>query len=74
MWTLAFWKQAADRAIKSAAQAVILAWGLGDQIANLFTLDWKSALGAAGGGALLSVLTSLISAPFGEKDSPQLIQ
>ena len=66
MWTLAFWKETADRGVKSAAQAVILGLGLGEGL-NAFAVDWQLALGFALGGAFLSVLTSVISAPFGAK-------
>jgi hypothetical protein len=70
MWSAAFWKAAAERAVKSAAQGVLLVW-LGDAgvaggaVASLVTLDWATAGYAAGGMALLSVLTSVISAPIG---------
>ena len=71
MWTLAFWKDTAERALKTAAQAVILGLGLA-QGANLFDMDWKAALGLAAGGALLSLLTSVVSAPFGNKGTASL--
>ena len=73
MWTLAYWKETTDRGIKSAAQAVILGLGLGEGL-NAFAVDWKLALGFALGGAFLSVLTSLISAPFGVKGAASLIE
>ena len=66
MWELAFWKETLDRGVKSAAQAVILGLGLGEGL-NAFAVDWQLALGFALGGAFLSVLTSVISAPFGAK-------
>jgi hypothetical protein len=62
--TRAFWLEAADRAVKSAAQAVILGLGLSEGL-DLFTIDWRLAAGIAGGGAFLSLLTSLISARAG---------
>lgn len=71
MWTLAFWKDTAERALKTAAQAVVLGLGLA-QGANLFEMDFMAALGLAAGGAVLSVLTSIISAPFGEKGTASL--
>lgn len=65
MFTVAFWKAAAERAIKSAAQAIIGAVVLSDTgPTNLFELDAKLAVGVAAGGAVLSVLTSIISAPI----------
>lgn len=74
MWTLDFWREAAERAIKSAAQAPLVAWGVGELAApDAFTLDWRLGLGVAAGGALVSVLTSLVSARVGDRRSPSLI-
>ena len=72
MWTLEFWRSVAERAIKTAAQAAVLATGAG--IANILTLDWAVFAGAAGGGALLSILTSLGSeaSPFGNPGTASL--
>lgn len=71
MWTISFWKDTAERAIKTAAQALILGAGLA-QGANLFEMDFMAALGLAAGGAVLSLLTSIVSAPFGEKGTASL--
>ena len=77
MFSAAFWKAAAERAVKSAAQGVLLVW-LGDagvaggQVASLVSLDWATAGYAAGGMALLSLLTSVISAPIGDNGGPSL--
>lgn len=68
-----FWADAADRALKSAAQAVILAWGIGDVAANALEFDWQLGLGFATGGAVISLLTSIASADIGEAGTPQAI-
>jgi hypothetical protein len=73
MFTLLFWKQAAERAIKSAAQAV-LGLLVGAQAFNAWDADWKKAAGVALGGAILSVLTSLASAGVGRSGSPSLVK
>ncbi len=73
MWTIIFWKETADRAIKTAAQAVLLGLGLGEGL-NLFEVDPGLALGFALGGLFLSVLTSLISAPFGVRGAASFIR
>jgi hypothetical protein len=70
--TKTFWKAAAERAVKTAAQALLLAIGAAQGF-DLFNLDWVNALGAAVGGALLSLLTSIGSAPFGTPGTPSLI-
>lgn len=73
MWTLKFWKETADRSIKSAAQAVILGFGIGEGL-NAFAVDYKLAAGFAIGAAILSLLSSLISAPFGVKGTASFIE
>jgi hypothetical protein len=72
MTSINFWKQALERAVKSAAQAVVGAVLL-DKPANVIHLDWKLGLGVAGGAAVLSILTSIISLPVGEPDSPSAV-
>jgi hypothetical protein len=72
MFTVTFWKQAAERAVKSAAQALLGLW-VGAQAFNAWDVDWKKATGVALGAAILSVLTSLASASVGKKDSPSLV-
>lgn len=59
LFSITFWRDAAERAGKTAAQSAILA--LGGGAANVLTLDWLTLAGAAGGGALLSLLTSVAS-------------
>ena len=73
MFTIQFWRETAERAIKTAAQSTILALGIGEGF-NVFSMDWKLALGFAGGGLLLSVLTSLASGPFTQGDTPNLAE
>jgi hypothetical protein len=62
MFTLLFWRAAFERAIKSAAQFVILAYFGGDVLFNVFEADWLNMAGVALGAILLSILTSLSSA------------
>lgn len=59
LFSITFWRDAAERAGKTAAQSAILA--LGGGAANVLTLDWLTLGGAAAGGALLSLLTSVAS-------------
>ena len=67
MFTVAFWRDAVERALKTAAQAVILGLSLGEGF-NAFEVDWQLALGFAIGGAVLSLLTSVASNPFRNTD------
>jgi len=71
MWTVGFWKQAAERAVKTAAQAGAAFFVVGST--GVADVDWATVGGVAGAAAVASVLTSLASAPFGPADSPSLV-
>ncbi|WP_237551971.1 holin [Streptomyces sp. cg28] len=63
MWTAAFWKATAERAVRTFAQslAAVLVAGA----TNLLNVDWVAALGTAGLATLLAVLTALGAAGVG---------
>lgn len=69
MRTAAFWRNAAERAVKSAAQSLLLLWA-GDSAFNIINADPRMAGGIAAGAAVLSVLTSLASTAVGDSSSP----
>ena len=71
MWTVGFWKQTAERAVKTAAQASAAFFVVGST--GVADVDWATVGGVAGAAAVASVLTSLASAPFGPADSPSLV-
>jgi len=54
--TIAFWKAALERALKSAAQGAVAA--IGADAAGVFDVPWPAVLAAAGLMAVLSLLTS----------------
>ena len=62
MWTLAFWRAVAERALKTAAQSAVLTVGADSLGANALTFDWVQMGGFALGGLVLSVLMSIASA------------
>lgn len=72
MFQRAFWKATVERAIKTAAQAALLAIGAAEGF-DVFDLDWSRLVGFAGGGALLSVLTSIATSAVGGTPSPSLV-
>jgi hypothetical protein len=72
MFTFEFWKAATERAVKTAAQSLILVWPVADGALNLWQIDPAEAVGIAVGGALLSLLTSLASGRVGDRGSPSL--
>ena len=62
MFTTVFWKDAAERAIKTVAQTLLALWLVGDVALNALSVDWTEALGVALGAAVISLLTSIVSA------------
>ena len=68
LWTKRFWQAVAERAVKTAAQSAVLVIGA-DQF-NVIHVDWLEVAGFAGGGAVLSVLTSVASARLSDGDGP----
>ena len=72
MFTKKFWIEATERALKTFAQ-FILVLGTANSF-NVFDVDWKTNLGLALGGALLSYATSIVSAGVGEKGTPSLVE
>lgn len=66
-----FWKYAVERAIKSAAQTGIIF--IGAEQLNVVAFDWATMGGFVLGGAVLSLLTSIASAPVGDDNSPSMV-
>ncbi len=68
-----FWKETFERAVKTAAQGAVAGMG-----AAGFNIIDVSALKAVALGALtgfvLSVITSIASAPFGPDDSASVVE
>ena len=72
MWTTEWWKQVAERALKTAAQAGLAFFIVGQTV---FTeIDWAVVAGGMGVAAIASVLTSIASTPFGPQGSPSLVK
>ena len=67
MFTKRFWKDASERAAKSAAQAALLSLGVGSATVgfDVITTDWLFVASFTAGGALLSYLTSVLSSGLG---------
>lgn len=75
MWTLVFWKQAGERAVKAGAASLLSLWVVADRALNVLTLDWTTGLGVGLGAAVVSVLLSVVSGalPVGDASSPSLV-
>lgn len=70
MWTVQFWKDAVERAIKTFAQTLAAVLGAG--AVDILSVQWTSALAVSAGAALVSVLTSLGSEKFGLEGTASL--
>ena len=62
LFTRAFWLDTAERAIKTAAQSALLVFGQDAVGFDVFAAGLWNAIGFAAGGAVLSILTSIVSA------------
>ena len=72
MLTAQFWAGATDRAVKSFAQSLIVLW-TADEGFNVLSISAGPTFGVAAGAAALSLLTSIVSAPVGDRGSTSLI-
>lgn len=71
IWTVAFWKGATERAVKTVAQSLVAVVGVTG--VGLLSIDWTGALSVAAAAGLASLLTSIGSADFvaGTQASPE---
>jgi hypothetical protein len=72
MLTKSFWKQALERAVKTAAQAALAL--LTGNVTGVLDVDWPAVGSVAALAALASVLTSVVSAGVGPADSPSVVE
>jgi hypothetical protein len=70
MFDSRFWIAAAERAIKTFAQAMIAL--IGTDLIGITELAWGQLLAASATATLLSILTSVASANFGPNLGPSL--
>jgi hypothetical protein len=71
LYTASFWKGAFERAVKTFAQ-VIATFFIAD--VSIADVQYDQAFGVAAAAAVLSLLTSLVSAPVGPEGSPSLVE
>jgi hypothetical protein len=71
MWTRTFWRDAAERCIATAAQSAIAL--LGADGFDLLEVDVAAVFGVAAGGALLSLLKSLVASKVNDPESASLV-
>lgn len=69
MYSSLFWKDAFERAVKTFLQGVLAVLAVGGTT-TLLTVSWPAVLSVAGTAAVVSLLTSLISAKASDTVSP----
>ena len=67
MFTVKFWKDAAERAIRTAAQALLALWAT--DVSGVLEVDWVQAGSVAALAALTSVLMSIVATNVGDHES-----
>lgn len=72
MFTSLFWRLTIERAVKTFAQTLVALFSING--IGLLNAPWSTALSAAGMAAMLSVLTSMASEPWGSRNTPSLLQ
>lgn len=72
MWTVSFWKQTVERAVRTTAQVALSFWVLGQT--SFMDVDWAQVAGVAGLAALTSVLMSLVATGMNDKDNPSMVK
>lgn len=71
MWTVKFWQNALERAVRTAAQSLLALWGT--QVTGVLEVDWVQAASVAALAALTSVLMSLVATGVGDHESPSFM-
>lgn len=77
MFAKTFWKDAAERAVKTTAQvaaAVIVAAQADNQLGiGIVNIDWMGVVSVALLSGILSLLSSIASAPVGSNGTASLV-
>jgi r1t holin len=71
MLTATWWRDALERAVRTAAQALVAILGTG--ATDVLDVDWPAALSAAGLAALASLLTSVVASGVGTPGTAALL-
>ena len=72
MYTITFWKDAAERAIRTAAQALLALWAT--DVSGVLAVDWVQAGSVSALAALMSLLMSVAASGTGSQDSASTIK
>jgi hypothetical protein len=72
VYAFTFWKDAAERAIRTAAQALLALWAT--DVSGVLAVDWVQAGSVSALAALMSLLMSVAATGTGSQDSASTIK
>lgn len=72
MWTKRFWLDAVERAIRTAAQVLLVGWPASNAILD-GGVNWELLAWTAGGAAATSILMSIVGTKTGDSTSASLV-
>ena len=70
MMSKQFWKDTAERAVGTFAQALLATLAVGTPI---WGLDWETGLGVSATAAAISILKSIVASTVGDKETASLV-
>lgn len=71
MLSKSFWIDAAERAVKTAAQTAVAMLGTG--LVGIIDVDWQNVASVSAVAALVSLLTSIASNPVGDRGTAAVV-
>jgi hypothetical protein len=72
MFTIKFWKDAGERAIRTAAQALLALWAT--DVSGVLEVDWVQAASVAALAALTSILMSIVATGVADKGTASFVK
>ena len=72
MRTRKFWEDAAERTIRTMAQALLAL--MGTDALGIVGLDWAQMLSVAAGAGIMSLFTESVATGIGDKGTAQLLK
>ena len=72
MWSISYWKQTAERAVRTAAQVALSFWVVGET--GILDVDWQQFASVVGLAALASVAMSLVGSGLNDPENPSFVR
>jgi hypothetical protein len=71
MFTVKFWKDTAERTIRTFAQALLAL--IGTNAVAVTALDWPQMLAVSATAAVVAILTAIVATGVGDKGTPAFL-